>query len=59
MTKQVNKPHLTIRFHRRFGSAKRGEDGALGGPSGRDLAAMKLAAMKLAAMNEIMKANNE
>jgi hypothetical protein len=23
--------HLTIRFHRRFGSAKRGEDGALGG----------------------------
>jgi hypothetical protein len=49
MTKQVNKSHLTIRFHRRFGFAKRGEDGALGGPSGRDLAAI----------NKMKKANNE
>jgi hypothetical protein len=56
MTKQVNKPHLTIRFHRRSHFVGRGEDGALGGPSGRDLAAMnEIAAMGIAAMNEMNK----
>jgi hypothetical protein len=51
MTKQ--RRHLTRRFHRRFGFAKRGEDGALGGR-------LRGAAIdEIAAMNEMMKANNE
>jgi len=57
ITKQIihNNP-IPPRPRSHFGadSPRRGEYGALGGPSGRDLAAMKLAAM-----NEIMKANNE
>jgi len=56
MIQPLLQPHLTIRFHRRFGFAKRGEDGALGAQlRWWDLAAMNLAAMNLAAMNEMNK----
>ena len=51
------KQHLTIRFLGDLRLCLRHPgSGALGGPSGRDLAAMKLAAMnEIAAMNEMSK----
>jgi hypothetical protein len=46
------KPHLTRRFHRRFGFAKRGEDGALGGRLRGAAMKWNKATMDLAANNK-------